>query len=212
MKMTTRLGVTRTLAFLALLLCCGSVMAGDHLVPSTTDTQNVNWFDDGTDTGGKSHLTRTDGMILITLEAAGLVPGDAHTLWWIVFNDPGECSAPGCGEDDIFNPDGSLNESGVEDAEIAIGNASGNVAKSDGTLEFGGRMPRNGDNGHQVLFGAGFASDFLLTAWPHDAEVHVIVQSHGQARGGEKLREQLTYVDTNCSPECADIQFSVHLP
>lgn len=212
MNMTTRLGITRTLAFLALLVCCGSVMAGGHLAPSSTDTQNVYWFDDGSETGGKSHLTRTDGMILIALEADSLVPGDAHTLWWVVFNDPAGCSAPGCGEDDIFNPDGSLNVPGVMAAEIAIGNASGNVAKSDGTLEFGGRMPRNGDNGHQVLFGAGLASDYLLTASPHDAEVHVIVQSHGQGRSGEKLREQLTYVDANCTPACADIQFSVHLP
>ena len=179
MKKLIRLRIIVTLAFLILLFFNSGVLAD-------TDTQSVYWFDDASDTGGKSHLTRTDAMVLITLEAAGLVPGDVHTLWWIVFNDPAGCSAP-CGEDDIFLPDGNLNEAGVVAAQIAIGNASGNVAKMDGTLEFGGRLRQNSDaDGHQVLFGAGFG-DYMLTASPDDAEVHVIVQTHGQARGGEKL-------------------------
>lgn len=211
MKMTTRSGVSKILVFLASLLCCGAVMAD-------TDTQDVYWFADGTPAGGKSHLTRTDTMILITLEAAELVAGDAHTLWWIVFNNPGACSAPGCGEDDIFDlVNGGLNGDGVLTAEIAVGNASGNVAKSDGTLEFGARMMSGGDNaGHQVLFTPallmGDPAGPLLTADPHDAEVHVIVQTHGQSLGGKKLQEQLSMVEANCTPACADIQFSVHLP
>lgn len=181
---------------------------------STTDTQDVLWFADGTATGGKSHLTRTESMIVVTLEAAGLVPGDAYTLWFIVFNNPGGCSDP-CGEDDIFNPDGTLNVEGVQSAQIAIGNATGNIGKSDGTSELGGRMVQGAgtaDHGHQVVFGAGLASDVMLTAAPDDAEVHLIVQSHGQGRGGEKLREQISRLEANCTPACADIQFTVHLP
>ena len=65
--------------------------------------------------------------------------------------------------------------------------------------------------GHQVLFGDGFGP-IVLTASPHDAEVHFIIQTHGQARGGPKLLEQLTYVDINCTPFCSDIQFAVHVP
>ena len=64
---------------------------------------------------------------------------------------------------------------------------------------------------HQVLFGEGFGA-YLLTASPHDAEVHLIVQTHGQARGGPKLLEQLAYVERNCTPFCTDIQFTVHIP
>ena len=205
MNISVQTRVTNSLRFLMLLIFCSTAMAD-------TDTQDVLWFDDFSDTGGDSHLTRTDDMILITLEAAGLVPGDAHTLWWIVFNDPEGCSDPGCGENDIFTPEGELNEAGVIAAQIAIGNASGNVAKSDGTLEFGGSLTQDaGADGHQVLFGAGFG-DYMLTASPDDAEVHVIVQTHGQARGGKKLREQLSMVDSNCTPACADIQVAVHLP
>jgi len=211
MKTTKQPGLTRLLPLLVLFCFYGTVMAD-------TNSTEVRWFADGQPTGGWSHLTRTGGMIVITAEVAELVPGDAHTLWWIVFNTPAGC-VDGCGEDDIFNEDGSLNEEGVLAAGISIGNASGNVAKSDGTLEFGARMPRSGSaGGHQVLFtpfvfGAGEETDYLLYASSNDdAEVHVIVQSHGQARGNKKLMEQLSEVDSNCTPVCADLQFAVHMP
>ena len=183
-----------------------------------TQTSPVLWFSDASESGGWSHLTRTEGMILITLEAANLMPGDAHTLWWIVFNTPEGCS-DACGEDDIFNPDGSLNVEGVLSAGITVSNATGNIAKADGTLEFGGRLIRNGGaNGHQVVFtpydfGADATTAYQLYASAEaDAEVHVIVQSHGQSRGGIKLLEQLAYIESNCTPECEDRQFAVHLP
>lgn len=211
MKITTLSGVTRTLTMLLLLLFYGAAIAD-------TNSTEVRWFANGQPSGGWSHLTRTGGMIVITVEVAELEPGDVHTLWWIVFNTPAGC-IDGCGEDDIFNPDGSLNVPGVLAAGISIGNATGNVAKSDGTLEFGARMPRSGSaGGHQVLFtpyvfGAGAETDYLLYASSNDdAEVHIIVQSHGQARGGKKLIEQLSMVDMNCTPACADLQFAVHMP
>jgi hypothetical protein len=223
MKLTTKHVIAWTFGSLALLIVYGSVMADGHLATSTTDAQAVLTFDGNfQETGGYSFLTRTDGMILITLEAADLKPGNVHTLWWIVFNMPEYCSAPGCGEDDIFDLenefDGAcdgLNCDQVEAAGIAIGNATGNVAKSDGTLEFGARMVSGGNDfatGHEVLFPAGFDGMSLLTASPHNAEVHVIVQSHGQARGNKQLMQQLSLIDKNCTPRCADHQVTVHKP
>ena len=52
----------------------------------------------------------------------------------------------------------------------------------------------------------------LLTASGNDAEVHLIIQSHGQARGGPQLLGQLTYAETGCTLFCADVQFAVHQP
>lgn len=183
-----------------------------------TETRPVWWFSDFSESGGWSHLTRTEGMILLTLEAAGLVPGDAHTLWWIVFNTPDGCSNE-CGEDDIFNADGSLNVAGVLSAGISISNASGNIAKADGTLEFGARLIRSGEaGGHQVLLtphdvgGDETTAHQLYATAGADAEVHVIVQSHGQARGGKKLLQQLAYVEANCTPVCEDRQVATHMP
>ena len=189
-----------TSVLIAAMLFCSSAIAD-------TDTQDTYWFADGTSAGGKSHLTRTEEMILVTVEAANLMPGDAVTLWWVVFNNPDGCSGGVCGDDE-FAPG---NEGLLVAAEVAVGNASGNVVKENGTLEFGSALRPNSNDDHQVVFGAGFASDYLLTTTTDAAEVHVVVQTHGQARGGKKLRQQLSYLEANCTPSCADVQFSVHV-
>ena len=192
----------------------GVAAAAGHLQTSATDAQPVSWFADGSDTGGRSYLTRTEGMLFSSIEADNLTPGNAYTVWWIVFNDPDKCSAPGCGEDDIFNEDSTLNTQGVMEAKISVGNATGNIAKSDGTAEFGAQLTRDGGNadGHQILFPAGLQGDSVLTASGNDAEVHVVVQNHGRARGGSQLLSQLSYFESGCTPLCSDVQFSVHRP
>ncbi len=174
---------------------------------AATDGQPILSFADQSDTGGESFLTRDGDTVLVTVEAQGLTPGNAVTLWWVVFNNPDGCSGGVCGDDE-FNPG---NEGLLGSAQVAVGNASGNVVKSNGTLEFGGVLRRNTMDDHQVLFGAGFSSPYLLTVDPNDAEIHLVVQVHGQARGGKKLREQLTYFEANCTPTCSDVQFSMHL-
>ena len=200
-------------AVLALVFGVSSTLADGHLAASTTSTVEIRKFSNGDVAGGLSHLTRTDGMIVATVEPTNLVPGHVHTLWVLVFNNPDNCSGD-CGEDDIFNEDGTLNANQVMEVGLGIANGSGNIAKTDGTLEFGARIPRGADLeelGHQVLFGEGFGT-IVLTASPHDAEVHFIIQTHGQARGGPKLLETLNLEGSNCTPFCSDIQFSIHVP
>lgn len=197
---------------LVVMMIGGAAVAAGHLQASTTDVQRTYWFADESDAGGKSILTRTDTMVVATVEAANLVPGDAHTLWFVVFNEPEDCSDGVCGEDDIFLPDGNLNEAGIVAAQIAIGNATGNVAKPNGSAEFGGILRQGVLDDHQVLFPAGFDGASLLTADPDDAEVHLVVQTHGRVRGGPQLATQLTYFEAACTPLCGDIQFSVHAP
>ena len=94
------------------LAAAGLTWADGHL-NSRTDSQPVRWFTDASPTGGWSPLTRTNGMIVIATEAYGLVPGDAFTVWWVVFNNPAGGSDGICGEDD-FSPDGIAN------AQIAV--------------------------------------------------------------------------------------------
>lgn len=203
------------IALVALMMIAGVAVAASHLIPSNTDTQNVYRFDDGSDTGGDSNLTRTEGMVLATVEAAGLTPGDVYTVWWVVFNNPTACS-DACGEDDIFlggDPANGLNLAQVTAAKIGVGNATGSVAKADSSAEFGAVLKRNDTSGaHQILFPAGLDGGALLVASGNDAEIHLVIQSHGQARGGPQLLGQLAYVETGCTPFCEDIQFTVHQP
>lgn len=198
-------------AVFGLLLVGSAAVAVGHIQASATDVQPVLSFEDLSDTGGQSVLTRTDGMVVLALEAADLRPGDAYTVWWVVFNAPENCSGGECGEDDIFSPDGALDVAGVQAAQIGVGNATGNIAKTNGTAEFGARLKRNDvTTDHQVLFPAGLAGPGVLTASGLDAEVHLIVQHHGQARGGTQLSNQLSLVEYGCTPGCADVQFAVH--
>jgi hypothetical protein len=217
-----------TLMTLALfgLAVFGSAMAGEG--NSRTSKESVYWFSDGSDTGGESRLTRTGNMILLLLEAEQLTPGDAHTIWFVVFNKPENCVTV-LARDDDGNPTEWVTDGICDDddflpaalvaAEVAVGNATGNVAKEDGTAEFGGRLVRNVNlPGHQILFPAGFTGASLLTTKPKKAEVHLIVQTHGQAFPLPGLLDQLTYVADpggleNCNPNptgCEDIQFAVH--
>lgn len=92
------------------------------------------------------------------------------------------------------------------------------IGNHNGTAEFGGRLDESADmaaleaSGHQVLLPAGLNPAKGLLTDPLGAEVHLIVQSHGQGRGGEKLLEQLAYNFANCTPKCEDIQAAVHMP
>jgi hypothetical protein len=212
-KMRKRLGILGA-AFLAIMMVASVAVAAGHLQPSMTDVQGTYWFADGAPADGKSVLTRTDTMITSTVEGANLIAGNAYTVWFVVFNNPAACSDNECGEDDIFTG-ADLNVEGVMAAQIGVGNATANIAKADGTAEFGAVL-RPGDyaaTGHQVLFPAGLAGDaLLLDGNTKDAEVHLVIQEHGQARGGPQLLNQLTYSETGCTPYCEDIQFSVHKP
>jgi hypothetical protein len=209
----SRSGVIAALAVAALAVAAVSATAAGHLFATTTDGQTIHAFEDMADTGGDAWLTRTPGMVLLTAEAAGLEPGDAYTVWWVVFNAPESCSDGVCGEDDLIDPDtGELDPVAIATARVGLGHATGNVARANGTTEFGARLVRGDDRDHEVLFPAGMTGDSVLEVAGEDAEVHIVLQGHGRGRGGPQLLDQLGAFMTSCTPACADLQFAVFLP
>jgi hypothetical protein len=202
--------VGMALGLLAATMLGNAALAAGHLASSTTDTQGLVSLGDFSPTGSVSRLTRFDDGVTVVVEASGLEPGNAYTLWWVVFNNPAGCMTAPCGIEDILNPDGSLNFGGIVDAQIGMGHATGNIARSDGTTEFGGTLLQNDNEGHQAVFGAGFG-EFLLTVAGTDAEIHVVIQDHGKARGGNPLSQQLSLFEANCTPGCQDVQATIHL-
>jgi hypothetical protein len=147
----------------------------------------------------------------LRLKTAELTPGDAVTIWWVIFNQPEACAAyptGACGLDDLANPDVA--------AEITY--ATGNVINHNGKVRFSAQL----EVGHtaQEWFGNGFTN-------PTGAEIHVVVRSHGQVipellddmlgtfRGGCQDDEVITpdhpaYEDGTPGPnQCVDLQFAV---
>jgi hypothetical protein len=61
--------------------------ANVHLFPATGDNDVE---------GARSTLERTADGIRVEIETVDLTPGEAYTLWWVIFNRPDECSDGQC--------------------------------------------------------------------------------------------------------------------
>ena len=181
-------------------------------------------FDDGSDVGNAS-LVRTNSGVSMTIKSSieGNIfefpdfdfpgdelgplfsPGDATTNWFVVFNDPGACTAP-CGEDDILASIFGGNDDVMVDILFATGHIAGNKWRAGAHLN-------EGDTSGSILPGFNVEPIGLIDAMA--AEIHVIVRSHGPAsdltQPGE-VAAAISSVDGGCSTNiCGDAQFAVFI-
>ncbi len=212
-----------TFAMALLLVAVATVAAGPHSLaapPSTSSQSDVFTFAEPTSPVGTSTLTRTDDGIRASMRTGGVAAHDTLTLWWVVFNNPTECSAPGCGDDDIFvdgDPTKGLNEAQIVAADIVVAYADGALASGGGRAGFEARL-QAGTRDVEVVFGDGAILDDASSA-----EVHLVARSHGPKVPG-LIREQVGSFAGGCevflnppsvpaaAGECADVLFSVHKP
>lgn len=181
-------------------------------------TQNpiLEWISQ--DEEGWSKVVRHAHGIRMELRASNLTPGDALTIWWVIFNEPGNCDG-GCGEPDVFaegNP-----------AQVDVAWAAGAVVDDNGNVAMMGHKQIGDSSGSAMpffneVFGAG-AGDTVGLLDPIEAEVHLVVRSHGPVIAG-MLDAQTNsfeggctnYMDAGSVPraegDCADVQFAIHLP
>ena len=146
--------------------------------------------------GRSSALVRTDNGVSMTIHTSGLDAG-AYTIWWVIFNDPSQCSDEECGEDDVLPPPGN------EDAGVSVLRATGHVVGKSGKGNFGAGLSV-GDTS-EALWGPGLTN-------PRGAEIHLIVRSHGEVIPGE-VNDQIHTVNGGCPPnECVDVQMALHQP
>ena len=146
--------------------------------------------------GSSSVLTRSmDGVSTTFLTTA--TPGDAYTIWWVVFNDPEHCTGGVCDDDDVLPPPGNVQ------AGVSVLYASGRVADMMGKAEFGARLKVGDTSG--AVFGPGLMDSV-------NAEIHVVLRTHGQAMADPTmLHEQISTFNGGCPPsDCVDEQFAVH--
>jgi len=145
---------------------------------------------DGGDVVGRATLVRRSDAVSLSLHASGLVAGDAVTMWWVVFQNPTACSAPGCGANDLF-------AAGVDGG---LFRADGQVVGGDGRAGFTSKL----EVGTESLAGLNAFTE------PEGSEIHIVLQTHGQAEADrEALEEQLSGFQTGCNPDCADTHAAV---
>ena len=113
-----------------------------------------------------STLTRTARGATATMNLAEIRPANAFTLWWVVFNNPGACSARPCLPEDLGNPDTEPSFFGAGSGRVS--DEFGHVRLEAGIVA-GAGLPEDVDD---VFFGEG------LTA-PLTAEVQLVVRDHG---------------------------------
>lgn len=193
----------------------GLALAGSHAAEAggaQHQDSAVYRFDNSAEVGA-AHLTRNKNGVTMNLwtsiegalEDFGVLvgedwtSGDATTVWFVVFNDPGGC-IDGCGEDDVL--DLFL---GADRAEVGILRAAGHVA---GGAGFNASARLNEGDGDEL-----FAGTPLQDAM--GAEIHLVVRSHGPAAtlSGPELAAALHSIDGGCGTNtCGDSQFAVFLP
>jgi hypothetical protein len=170
---------------------------GEPLLANSMTSTVVQRFPDGsTVEGSSSVLARTNNTVTGTFLTTA-TPGDAYTVWWVVFNKPENCSGGVCGDDDVLPPPGNVG------AGVSVLYATGRVADVHGKAEFGAAL-KVGDTTH-VLFGPGLTD-------ADNAEIHMVLRTHGQALpDAALLQEQISSFDGGCPPNaCVDEQFAIH--
>ena len=170
-------------------------------------TVDVLSFADPARVVGRSSMDREARRVNARLEAHELEPGDATTLWAVVFNNPAACVGE-CDDPDLFeNPD--------TQADLLY--VAGAVANERGSVQYA-RGIAQGDLANSImpLFG--------LPAWgvidAQAAEIHLIVRSHGQAIPRLRMAQTTTFnggctgfgseFGTPGPNECVDLYFASH--
>ena len=175
-------------------LAAGQVNLQSEAEAASSSSSDV--FMIGTQTAvrpGSSTLTRSVGGISLTINTSRLTPNAAHTLWWVVFNQPHRCATLPCSASDFPGNGGN------PAINVSLFWATGSVADANGLATFAAHTAPGEIEG-EVGFGAGLTN-------PLGAEVHVIIRDHGLVND---LLGQLIQLNA-CNPTCKNVQTVIHL-
>lgn len=162
--------------------------AGIALASDTSIRPAVYLWDTGNPIGS-AQVVRTDSGLSATFLAHGLPPGQAVTMWFIVFNNPAACADTPCSIADLlFNP--------ATEGDFLWG--AGKIIGGSGQGGFGGHL-RVGDVSGSGLTEIGFPPESRVGLTnPWGAEVHLALHSHGPAQTGQVLKSQLNSFTGGC--------------
>ena len=143
------------------------------------------------DADADASLMRFSDKISLNVSTNNLDPGAAYTVWWVIWNDPSLCDA-GCGEDDLGIPGSSVLW------------ATGHVIAANGNGQFNAMLKENDVPG-QILFGPALTD-------AEGAEVHVVIQGHGQPVPGMIHEQTHTFMGGWPCDTCQDHQAAIFFP
>ena len=169
------------------------------------------------DITGTATLHRNKNGITVNFKAEGLYPG-AYTIWWVIWNNPLECTEGNlCGEADFGTPN----------VDVEVMYAGGHVVGNNGKGNFSAHLNAGDDTPESMneAFGLPIIGG-LRVGNTFDAEVHVVLRTHGPAVPG-LINEQIGSYRGGCDNpfqyapftvypntigECADIAAAVFPP
>jgi hypothetical protein len=173
--------------------------------------QRSDVYDESDTVVGTSQLVRTANGVAMNLRTTGLDPGAAHTVWWVIFNNPEFC-ADGCGPDDLGN----------SNVLATVLWATGHVIGNNGVGDFAAHLTVEDTSGDS--FPIDFPGDVVGLINPLGAVIHLVVRTHGSPIPGQVKEQISTYngggctdfsppnFDDNPNDACRDYQFAVHEP
>lgn len=165
---------------------------------------NVHNFGDAFDErAGAGILTRSAHEVWATISTRELDPNAAYSVWWVVFNRPGNCTA-GSGPDPEAKCGGG--DLGNADIVASVFYATGFVTGDDGTAHLsthlkGGSVPKGAD----VVVGRGGieldngVKPGLKRGNGLGAEIHMVIRTHGEIIPG-RVDEQIGSFYGACNP------------
>ncbi len=136
-------------------------------------------FNDATVVVGAATFTRSlDGASITASPGDDLIAGNAHTMWWVIWNDPTQC-AVACGGADL----------GVPGNTVLFGD--GQIANAAGTATFRSSLTVGGPMPGGPIPGA-------LTD-PITATIHLVIRDHGPSLVGDALIAQIGSFETDAT-------------
>ena len=151
--------------------------------PAQVNTTVVNDLSDFTPIAGSSaRLVANDQGATIQVNTSELPAGHAVTVWWVIFNNPENCSDGECGPDDAFPPPGNIA------AGASVSFAAGHMIGGDGQANFGAHTSVGEDAAPWTVG--------LLN--PRTAEFHFLLRDHGPAIPG-MVNEQISTPGAACN-------------
>jgi hypothetical protein len=172
--------------------------AAGPVTAAAGDRVPVYRFADGSQVGGAwSSVAFGPTGASLELQTSDLPAGHTVTVWWVVFNEPENCSHP---EGELRCGPGDLPVFGGDDSAVtSLVYAAGHQIGGSGQATFAGRLAYG--DASSALWGPGLVN-------PAGADIHLVVHDLGLL-SPQQIAEGIHDYGP-CDPACVDVQYSPH--